>query len=605
MATVTPNLNLELPLGTENVSRQLINSNNTKIDTFAGNVQEELDNTAKEVTDLKDAINGFYDSEILHFVSGGMGTDGSTTDYNTRIRIDGALLPQIGGADIVESDGIYEFRVGVYNSQELSSSAFVTYLNDFSTNPVSIPAQYQGKYAGVVIRKENHASDNISNDLDIVGESIKYYRVTGKINNCENNIDMFIKDGNNLLSLDDCSFTRYGISFTIKDGVITVSGTSTENIRLKISNGYDCKTGIQDSWKTETLPQFESGKTYSIHNYVISGVLPSNVGVSIRNSEGSSVISVSIPEVTLSAVPAFGMFVIPIDKTINCSFIPMFIEGHLSDESYDKKLNPVIKVEGIRQRDMPDLTASFIYDSTLESAIKLPTGYKAKGEPTPLIILAHGLSSTISASTWGGTDMMNLVNNFVGEGFAVIDVNQVTTQDWCNPALIGKYVAAIRSAVVRYNVVPAVVYGESMGCLIGLCLAKQYNIKVCVISGIRLDFSARYEELTAEQKAIVDANLGFTDGFDAYKAAGWDRLAFSCVDGSSNKIAPVQFPPTFFVVGSTDTLTKTESLAKIDEIKRGGTICKTTEYTGNHNAVCYLKPEGCFADVMNWINKWM
>ena len=57
MATVTPNLNLELPLGTENVSRQLINSNNTKIDTFAGNVQEELDNTAKEVTDSLDIVN--------------------------------------------------------------------------------------------------------------------------------------------------------------------------------------------------------------------------------------------------------------------------------------------------------------------------------------------------------------------------------------------------------------------------------------------------------------------------------------------------------------------------------------------------------------------
>lgn len=85
MATVTPNLNLELPLGTENVSRQLINSNNTKIDTFAGDVQEELDNidtriqeviddtagagdtdktwsadkSTKEVTDLKDALSDY------------------------------------------------------------------------------------------------------------------------------------------------------------------------------------------------------------------------------------------------------------------------------------------------------------------------------------------------------------------------------------------------------------------------------------------------------------------------------------------------------------------------------------------------------------------
>ena len=37
MATNTPNLNLVLPVGTENVSRQIINDNNTKIDIAVGN----------------------------------------------------------------------------------------------------------------------------------------------------------------------------------------------------------------------------------------------------------------------------------------------------------------------------------------------------------------------------------------------------------------------------------------------------------------------------------------------------------------------------------------------------------------------------------------
>ena len=43
MATQTPNLGLTLPVGTENVSRQVINGNNTLIDTFAGGVNTAMD----------------------------------------------------------------------------------------------------------------------------------------------------------------------------------------------------------------------------------------------------------------------------------------------------------------------------------------------------------------------------------------------------------------------------------------------------------------------------------------------------------------------------------------------------------------------------------
>ena len=43
MATQTPNLGLTLPVGSENVSRQVINGNNTLIDTFAGGVNTAMD----------------------------------------------------------------------------------------------------------------------------------------------------------------------------------------------------------------------------------------------------------------------------------------------------------------------------------------------------------------------------------------------------------------------------------------------------------------------------------------------------------------------------------------------------------------------------------
>ena len=144
-----------------------------------------------------------------------------------------------------------------------------------------------------------------------------------------------------------------------------------------------------------------------------------------------------------------------------------------------------------------------------------------------------------------------------------------------------------------------------MGCLIGLRLSTLFpSVKACVISGLRLDLEARYSDLNTAAQEIVDTNLGFTDGYDADKAAGWDPTAISSVTDDSDKVCPVSFPPTFFVVGSTDTLTKTESLAKVDEIKRGGTICQVTEYTGNHNDVCFLKTGTSLTDAIAWMNLW-
>ena len=43
MSSSTPNIGLTLPVGGEKVSRQIINENNTKIDTYAGEVNTGLD----------------------------------------------------------------------------------------------------------------------------------------------------------------------------------------------------------------------------------------------------------------------------------------------------------------------------------------------------------------------------------------------------------------------------------------------------------------------------------------------------------------------------------------------------------------------------------
>lgn len=492
-----------------------------------------------------------------------------------------------------DADGMFIQRIGDPNAANQSTR----------TNHLLFSFEKGHKFKFTVGKFSNQedSESHINDTLFLSSIVIKFY-VTS-INVLKN----YVESGNNLLELRPLSEkTFHGVKISIYNNVMTLKGTATATFRVKLSNGYDFAGPVPNAWKSETMPQFEVGEKYSLHNQIISGNLPSNVGVSLRNSSGSSVVSASIPEATLSEAVAFAMLYVPINTVLDVSLIPMFINGGVEDAAYTTILNPVIYVDGIKKYVKPDMSADYIYNSTLQSAIKLPPGYHTTGEKTPMIIMCHGLSSTINSSSWGSEDMKTLVGQFVSAGFAVIDVNQVTSQDWCNPALIEKYVTAIRAAVAKYNVTPAVVYGESMGSLIGLTMAKLFaTVKVCVISGIRLDFAARYTELTSSQQAIVDTNLGFTNGYDAYIASGWDKTAFASVDSNNANICPVQFPPTFFIVGSTDTLTKTESLAKIEEIKRGGTICKTTEYTGNHNDVCYLKPTGCFDDAIAWINKWL
>lgn len=273
---------------------------------------------------------------------------------------------------------------------------------------------------------------------------------------------------------------------------------------------------------------------------------------------------------------------------------------HLTDAFTSSIILKVYTTDGniYKQNNVKD----YIYNPTLEYALKLPEGYHPTGKKTKMIVCCHGLSSVVTESSWGAK---TVATKFVNVGYAVMDVNQITTQDWCNPALIKKFIAALNHIVQNYNVEPVFIYGYSMGSLIGLCLSVTIpGIKANVISGIRLDFEARYAEATASEKAIIDANLGFTNGYDAFLVSGWCKTAISCTDVDNNKICPSQFPPTSFIYGTTDTPTKVESLAKIDEIKRGGTVCISKEYTGNHSDVCNLSAGTSFEDAAAWLATW-
>ncbi len=543
----------------------------------------------------------------IYYESGGINSNGNNVPDNTaRIRNGLRALIPINSGDAVYCDSYYKIRVAVYSANLIYGSNLVAWINTFDNGLIAIPEEYAGQYAAILIEKVGSEEADISGDIATIQQHIKYLSYAKAFDGIDEYHDLMFEPGNNVMPLPAYRNVDSGVTIEIKNGIFKISGTTTSVVRLKVTNGFEWVTSAPASWGTETVSLFTIGETYSLHNVVLSGVLPSDVGVSLRSSS-ATIISASKPEATIEETPAYAMLYIPKSKTINVEFIPMFIHGAIDDAAYIRKLSNNVLVDNVNDNHyiMPDLSADFIYNATLESAMKFPASYAVTGKPTPMIILAHGLSSTISSSSWGNSSMETLVGSFAGDGFAVLDVNQVTAGDWCNPDLIAKYAAAIKYAVTAYNVVPAFVFGESMGSLIGLRLSTMFaTVKACVISGIRLDLAARYALASDAQKAIIDANLGFTDGYDADIASGWDVTAISAVTDNNAKICPVNFPPTFFIYGTSDTTTKTESLAKIAEIKRGGTIVKSAEYTGDHTAVCYLQAGTSYADAVAWFNQW-
>lgn len=80
--------------------------------------------------------------------------------------------------------------------------------------------------------------------------------------------------GKNLMPIMDGTATAYGITATIKDGVITLNGTTTSGIFIKVSNGVAISTANETSWRDDSIVDNLNGKTISIK--YLSGTYPSS-----------------------------------------------------------------------------------------------------------------------------------------------------------------------------------------------------------------------------------------------------------------------------------------------------------------------------------------
>ena len=130
MSSSTPNIGLTLPTGGERVSRQIINENNTKIDTYAGELSEQIGNN---ITSLY-ALNSLYYGTVQTTDAGNEITLNENWDnYRVIFVILLSASDIILASTIVPSEHIEVLNSNVYASY-YSDSQTVVYTNFNRTN---------------------------------------------------------------------------------------------------------------------------------------------------------------------------------------------------------------------------------------------------------------------------------------------------------------------------------------------------------------------------------------------------------------------------------------------------------------------------------------
>lgn len=271
------------------------------------------------------------------FVSGGLNNSHAATTNNTRIRTSAETMPKMKTGDFIEIKEPYEGRVYVSNSARYSTSV-VTILtgDDFINGVIEIPPEYNGYYFGVLLRKKDHETEDISADLSFISAYVSFYSVQSI---CEYN-KQHILSGYNLSILGDSisAFKDYipgGNAYYYSGtnrGVFSVSqmwwnvlckATGLNPLIINAWSGSGI-TQLEDSVHASITPMSDDSRCLNLHAYV-----PSEQG----EEEAIQVTSENIESIVTSPflpayTPAIGDYVKKVDPDI------VIIAGGINDYTY-------------------------------------------------------------------------------------------------------------------------------------------------------------------------------------------------------------------------------------------------------------------------------
>ena len=434
--------------------------------------------------------------------------------------------------------------------------------------------------------------------------------------------------GNNIFAIPDYEGSPNGMKISIKGNRITLKGTNTTAIRLKLTHGIDVQNTEQVSWANESLSDmFEVGKQYCIVYKVYSGTLSNTIGTPARVSKSPSVsfLSVSVPKniATAENMPKYIMLYIPINTTADVTFEPFFMEAYTQNDTFSYDIFDNVKVTSKltpkNQYNYFTVSINTSNDDSVESVqtvnavVTFPESYRAQGEKTPLIMYCHGRTDTVSVGDWveNDTKRKTLIESFVSGGYAVFDVDAIShpsagAVDVGSPAIMQAYIKAWEYIKEHYNVEDKLfIYSLSFGSFVTFNMLSWYPtaIKTACLSAIRASHRSVFNRGTP-YNAEIAANFSFNDStgatYEADKMLGFDPYE-DITDGKLLK----SIPPIKALTSSADTLELNEAHTLISAWKAGGNYINHKEVSGlDHSNLCYLTDASLRNEVLAWFNRY-
>lgn len=192
---------------------------------------------------------------------------------------------------------------------------------------------------------------------------------------------------------------------------------------------------------------------------------------------------------------------------------------------------PTRRTSGTTVQDGENLQAD-------KGIVMLPESYTSNGNPTRLVMFAHGLGGLITSSSTSFSQSFPLHSALLADGYAIFEINgtpgveNTSYSHFGGPVWVRSCIAAYKYLISKYNFRTdgILTYGYSLGGL-GTLQLPNFNLPVIAqvtYAGVYDQFKSSYSKDTAAGKADFLARFGMTD------------YSFTLTNGGNNVVPPQQ-----------------------------------------------------------------
>lgn len=153
--------------------------------------------------------------------------------------------------------------------------------------------------------------------------------------------EQYTTTGKNKLKIEDSILTDNGLTATISNGKIKITGTTTENyIWIKITDGLDMRAGTPNTsnkpnWFNKSLL---TGNTYTFSKigtcgYTLNGLINGTSTTSMLIASNATENTVDLTETILSGI---AIYIQDSGTRVNIEFLIQAVEGNTADYNYEQ-----------------------------------------------------------------------------------------------------------------------------------------------------------------------------------------------------------------------------------------------------------------------------